>query len=287
MHAGKVGTEHEVLEWIPDAVVVADRDGKIVYANRQVEGLTGYKPAEIVGRKIEVLVPAGLRADHSQRRRRFYGRGLARLMGARDSDYRLRRKDGSRVSVEISLGPAGDSVVAVIRDFTERSHMEAALEHRALHDPLTDLANRTLFFDRLQQSIVGAQREGNHVALVMLDVDEFKAVNDVYGHAVGDEVLKEMGVRLRKGLRATDTAARIGGDEFAWILPGVTSRAAVRSTVRKRLGVAQQPMTVGEQRIHVRVSAGVAVYPDDGQNADTLMRYADSAMYSAKRDGRA
>jgi diguanylate cyclase (GGDEF)-like protein len=92
---------------------------------------------------------------------------------------------------------------------------------------------------------------------------------------------------LRKGLRATDTAARIGGDEFAWILPGVASRAAVRSTVRKRLAAAQQPMTVGKQKIHVRVSAGVAVYPDDGQHADALMRHADSAMYSAKRDGRA
>src|SRR5712664_1022605 len=139
MHAGKVAKEHAVLEWIPDAVVVADRDGKIIYANRQIKGLTGYKPTELVGLKIEVLVPGGLTTNHTPSRNRFHARGLARMAATLDSDFRLRRKDGTRVPVEISLGPAGDSTVAVIRDFTERRHMETALEHRALHDPLTDL----------------------------------------------------------------------------------------------------------------------------------------------------
>lgn len=287
MHAGKVRTEHEVLEWIPDAVVVADGDGKIIYANRQVEGLTGYKPTELVGRKIEVLVPGGLGTNHTRRRSRFQSRGLARMAAALDSDFRLRRKDGTRVPVEISLGPAGQSTVAVMRDFTERRHMESALEHRALHDPLTDLANRTLFFDRLQQSIVAAQRENDQVALVMLDVDGFKAVNDGHGHAVGDEVLKELGVRLRRGLRATDTAARIGGDEFALILPRINSRQGAQRVVRKRLAALRGPMTAGRKKIHVSASAGIALYPDDGRDADALMRHADAAMYAVKRDGRA
>lgn len=267
MHAGEVAKDHELLELMPDAVVVSDRDGKIVYTNRQAELLTGYRRSELVGRKVEMLVPTRLRA-----------------MGKLDSDFRLRRKDGTGVSVEISIGPAGDDTVAVLRDFTERRRLEAALEHRALHDPLTELANRTLFFDRLRQSIHAARRESSQVALVMLDLDRFKAVNDTHGHAVGDEVLKELGARLRKGLRATDTAARLGGDEFAWILPRVTSRDGVRRVVRKRLTALHEPIAAGRRKIRIRVSAGIALYPDDGRDADTLMRHSDAAMYSAKRE---
>lgn len=267
MHAGEVAKDHELLELMPDAVVVSDRDGKIVYTNRQAERLTGYRRSELVGRRVEILVPTRLRA-----------------MGKLDSDFRLRRKDGTGVSVEISIGPAGDDTVAVLRDFTERRRLEAALEHRALHDPLTELANRTLFFDRLRQSIHAARRESSQVALVMLDLDRFKAVNDTHGHAVGDEVLKELGARLRKGLRATDTAARLGGDEFAWILPRVTSRDGVKRVVRKRLIALHEPIAAGRRKIRIRVSAGIALYPDDGRDADTLMRHSDAAMYSAKRE---
>jgi diguanylate cyclase (GGDEF)-like protein/PAS domain S-box-containing protein len=282
MHAGEVAKEHELLEWIPDAIIVSDRDGKIVYVNKQAESLTGYRRSELIGRNVELLVPTRLRGIHVRQRRGFYARGLARLMGKPDSDFRLRRKDGTGVPVEISLGPAGDAMVAVIRDFTERQRLEAALEHRALHDPLTDLANRTLFFDRLRQSIHAARRESSQVALVMLDLDAFKAVNDTYGHAVGDQVLKELGVRLRKGLRATDTAARIGGDEFAWILPRITSREGVHRIVRKRLAVLSEPINAGRKKIRIGASAGIALYPDDGRDVDSLMRHSDSAMYSAK-----
>jgi diguanylate cyclase (GGDEF)-like protein/PAS domain S-box-containing protein len=282
MHAGEVTKEHELLEWIPDAIIVSDSDGKIVYANRQTESLTGYRRSELIGRNVELLVPTRLRGIHVRQRRGFYSRGLARLMGKPDSDFRLRRKDGTGVPVEISLGPAGEATVAVIRDFTDRRRLEAALEHRALHDPLTDLANRTLFFDRLRQSIHTARRESSQVALVMLDLDAFKAVNDTHGHAVGDEVLKELGVRLRKGLRATDTAARIGGDEFAWILPRVTSRDGVRRVVSKRLAGLSEPIGAGRKKIRIGASAGIALYPDDGRDVDSLMRQADSAMYAAK-----
>jgi len=185
----------------------------------------------------------------------------------------------------ISLGPAGEDTVAVIRDFTERHRLEAALAHRALHDPLTELANRTLFFDRLRQSIHAARRDHTQVGVVMLDLDGFKGVNDAYGHAAGDDVLKDLGARMSKGLRATDTAARLGGDEFAWLLPGVRSRESVSRTVRKRLTVIEEPLKVGRRKLAVGVSAGIALYPEDGGDADTLMRHADAAMYSIKRRG--
>ena len=282
----EVPSDHRVLESIPDAVVVTDPDGNIVFVNRSAETMTGYGRAELIGRKVEILLPARLRGIHVRHRRGFYSRGKPRLMGDTDKYFTLRRKDGSQVGVEISLGPAGADTVAVVRDVTERHRMEAALEHRALHDPLTDLANRTLFFDRLRQSINVARRESAQVALVMLDVDGFKAINDRHGHSAGDAVLTAVAARLEQGLRSTDTAARIGGDEFAWILPRVAGRRAAERIVRKRLATAQEDVVVDGAGIAVGISAGIALYPDDGRDTDALMRAADAAMYSSKRNGR-
>jgi diguanylate cyclase (GGDEF)-like protein/PAS domain S-box-containing protein len=284
-------SELDMLDWIPDGVVVADPSGKIVFANDSMEHLTGYRRKELVGNAIELLVPEELRPIHRRHVHRYFStRGRQRPMGQADRDFRVRRKDGSEFMADIALGPMdstyGRQTVAVIRDITERRQLETALEHQALHDPLTDLANRTLFFDRLNQALSSANRERKQVALVMLDLDEFKGVNDVYGHAMGDRVLKELSGRLSTGLRATDTAARIGGDEFAWILPRVAGRQAVQRMVRQRLRAFREPVQVDKGRIDVTFSAGAAIYPQDGKDVDTLMRHADSAMYSAKREGR-
>ncbi|HET7338077.1 MAG TPA: diguanylate cyclase [Candidatus Dormibacteraeota bacterium] len=276
-------TKHDVLEAIPDAVVVTDADGNIVFVNRAAEAMTGYRKSELIGRPIEILVPEKLRGIHVRHRRRFYALATPRVMGDGAKDFTLRRKDGTALPVEISLGPVAEDTVAVVRDVTERRRMEAVLEHRALHDPLTDLANRSLFFDRLRQAINAARRDGSQVALVMLDLDGFKAINDSRGHATGDIVLKEVAGRLRLGMRATDSAARLGGDEFAWILPRVTSRRSVEAMVRKRLALAEEPVHLQGETLQIGVSAGIALYPEDGQDTDTLMRHADRAMYGVKR----
>lgn len=281
-----VPSDHRLLESIPDAVVVTGPDGEIVFANRAAEAMTGYRRKELTGRKVEVLIPARQRGPHVRDRRRFYRRGAPRMMGHGQGDFRLRRKDGSLVEVEISLGPAAEDTVAVIRDVTERRRMEEALAHRALHDPLTNLPNRSLFFDRLHQAIGSARRQGTQLAVVMLDLDGFKAVNDAYGHAAGDDVLKTVAVRLSAGMRESDTAARIGGDEFAWILPRVASRRAVDRMIRTRLGAAREEISVDGDAVDLGVSAGVALYPEDGRDADSLIRHADAAMYTAKRHGR-
>ena len=272
---------------MPGGVLVVDGDGRIVFATGRVEQMTGYTPKELQGHAIELLVPERLREVHKRHRQGHYAAGAGpRPMGRPDSDFRLRRKDGSEFSADIALGPvrtpSGMQTVAVIHDITDRKRLEVALEHRALHDPLTELANRTLFLDRLGQSLLSARREGKKVAVVMLDVDGFKKVNDLHGHAVGDKLLKEVAARLRMGLRATDTAARIGGDEFAWVLPQVTGRHTAQLMVRKRLHALDASFSTDNVRIEVRVSAGIAVYPDDGRDVDTLMRFADAAMYSDK-----
>ncbi len=277
-----------MLERMPDGVVVVDADGQVVFANRQAHRMTGYTRGELGGHPIELLVPERLRAVHRRHRGEYYATHAGpRSMGGADRDFRVRRKDGSEFSADISLGPVqtpnGTQTVAVIRDITERRRLEAAVEHQALHDPLTDLANRTLFFDRLKQALVSARREGKKVALVILDLDAFKHVNDAFGHAVGDELLKALAVRLQAGLRATDTAARIGGDEFAWVLPGVAGRQAAERMVRKRLNALQVTFANESERLTVTVTAGIALYPDDASDVDTLMRLADAAMYLAKR----
>jgi diguanylate cyclase (GGDEF)-like protein len=160
------------------------------------------------------------------------------------------------------------------------------LEHQALHDPLTNLANRTLFFDRLNQAIRLGKRERGQVGLVMLDLDRFKLVNDAFGHAVGDAVLQEFAGRLDGRLRASDTAARLGGDEFAAILPGVSGRIEAERKVRMLLRGFKEPIRIDGHRIEFGVSAGLALYPEDGNNVDKLIRRADRGLYAAKRDGR-
>jgi diguanylate cyclase (GGDEF)-like protein/PAS domain S-box-containing protein len=288
--AESLGPELELLDWIPDGVVICDVRGRIVFANRPAEKLTGYTRQELTGSPVELLVPARLRSRHRGHRRAYRaGRADDRPMGRADRDFRLRRKDGTELFADIALGSikvgAGAKTIAVFRDITERRRLESALEHQALHDPLTGLPNRTLFYDRLGQALLGARRERKEVALVMLDLDGFKDVNDAFGHAAGDDLLRQWSARLGSGLRATDTAARIGGDEFAWILPRVAGSPAVERMARRRLRVLLEPFAIDKRSLEIGVSAGIALYPDDGRDADTLMRHADAAMYQAKRQG--
>ena len=283
-------SDHELLELMPDGIVISDALGRIIYVNRRAEEITGYRRKDLHGRRIELLVPRRLRAIHQEHRREYAAHPGPRSMGSADHDFKVQRKDGTELSVDIALGPiasaAGPQVIAVIRDISERQRLEVVLQHQALHDPLTDLANRNLFFDRLKQAIHGAQRDGNRVALVVMDLDEFKEVNDSFGHGVGDALLKAVAARLVQRLRATDTAARLGGDEFAWILPGVADHVAAERMVRRLLRTLKGGFSVGKEMIEVSVSAGMAVYPDDGDDVRTLLRKADLGLYSAKQAGR-
>lgn len=272
---------------MPDGVLLCDPRGRIVETNRSLEQLTGYSRDELVGQPVELLVPAQARSRHRVDRRHYQARPRRRSMGSVDNDFMVQRKNGSTFSADIALGPvateSGRLVMAVVRDITSRKLLEAQLAHRALHDPLTGLANRTLFFDRLRQAMQQARRDRRQVALVMLDLDQFKSVNDLHGHQAGDDVLRKVAARLARGLRGTDTVARIGGDEFAWVLPGVSGRQSAMVMLVKLLRAVPARVVSGGRSIDVGVSAGLALFPDDGADVDALMRVADVELYAAKR----
>jgi diguanylate cyclase (GGDEF)-like protein len=183
--------------------------------------------------------------------------------------------------VKVQSGVAGGSAAG---GSAQRKALELALERIALHDPLTGLVNRSLFLDRLSQAILDWRRERRTVALVTFDVNGFRQVNDAYGHLVGDQVLCRIALRLGAVVRAADTVARLGGDEFAWILPNVAGRETVVRMVQDLQRTQLGGLVVGPQRIEVGVSAGIALCPDDGGDADALVRHAELELYSAKRE---
>lgn len=207
-------------------------------------------------------------------------------------EYRVCARDGSYRWIA-SRGEAvrnrrGRAVLMAgsVSDITERKQTEARIQYLAYHDQLTGLANRALLTDRLAQAIAIAQR-GSHtgVAVLFIDIDRFKDVNDVHGHAVGDVLLVELARRLHACVRESDTLVRQGGDEFIMVLPAVVSAANVAPVVAKLLEAVRQPLMAGEVELCVSASVGVSLFPDDGDDAQTLLRNADTAMYDAKRSG--
>ena len=199
------------------------------------------------------------------------------------------REDGSSFPVEVSLQGAiiGEEhvLLAIIRDITERKKAEYTINHLAFHDPLTDLPNRILFYDRLTMSLADAQRYGKMVAVMFLDLDRFKNVNDMMGHAIGDQLLKNVAHKLKSCVRRNDTVARIGGDEFTMLLPQINHAEDAARVAQKIIDTLKKPWIVNNQEIHITSSIGIALFPNDGEDAETLTANADTAMYRAKEDG--
>jgi diguanylate cyclase (GGDEF)-like protein/PAS domain S-box-containing protein len=199
---------------------------------------------------------------------------------------------GASIAHEIHIVPEYDAeggaagTLAIARNVTAHREAERRLVHLATHDPLTGLPNRVLLKDRLQQTIARCMRDGDALSMLFIDLDQFKNVNDTLGHDMGDELLKCLAERMRSVLRAKDTIARIGGDEFVVLLPEVVTPEAVEAVLAKLFGVISQPCPVGAHRICVGASIGVTFCPQDGSDIDTLMRNADTAMFAAKAHGR-
>ena len=274
------------LDVVPAAVLIVDSGGAIVYANEEAALLTGYSSDELTRCGVEDLVPEAQRSAHAQwragwrRERRPMGAGL---------DIECRRADGTTFPADVSLAPItlGDAiyVVATLRDETERKRSEDELLRRALHDPLTGLPNRVLFLDRLDQTLERRGREGQPVAVLYVDLDGFKDVNDTWGHAAGDEVLQVVGRRLAAAVRPGDTVARFGGDEFLILCERLTSREEAADVAQRLLDTISVPVSGHAGPVDISASVGIAVAGNPSDTSTGLVDAADQAMYQAKRAG--
>ncbi|MCE7957694.1 MAG: EAL domain-containing protein [Acidobacteria bacterium ACB2] len=278
------------IEATANGIAITDlweRGSAILYVNPAFERITGYAGAEAKGRSPAFL----LGADSAQL-------GVAEVEAAlreeREGQAVLRcyRKDGSPFWNELSLAPVRDAsgrathFVCIVNDITERKQYEEQLERQNNQDTLTGLASRNLLRDRTGQAIAFAERHSRSVALLFLDVDGFKRINDGLGHNVGDALLTAVASRIGECVRRRDTLARLGGDEFVVVLADLASLQHVPTMCGRILRAVDRPIRAGERDVHVTASIGVSVFPQDGKDYDTLLRNADAAMYGAKQAGR-
>ena len=277
------------LEAAPDGILIVDDTGTILKANPATELLTGYSPDELTGQSVSMFLPQHMRSKHNHLVKSFFLHPVSRPMGM-VSLLQLLRKDGLPVPVDIALGHCTrddrSAAVVFLRDMTEMKRLQDDMHYQATHDGLTGLVNRWMFMQHFEQAIQRARRSGRTMALLLLDLDEFKDVNDSHGHAAGDQALVEVARRLRSGLRAGDVIARLGGDEFTVLLPDVPSMDHVLQVAQKlqRSLSARCQLKMGE--VSLGASIGIAAFPDDAQDSGTLMRFADLAMSAAKAHGR-
>jgi diguanylate cyclase (GGDEF)-like protein/PAS domain S-box-containing protein len=273
-----------------NAIVITCCEGSehhIEYVNPAFEQMTGYTLAEIRGRDPRFMRVDGVDAAEHLRIRE----ALARHQGVR-SVLRNVRKNGEVFWNDLRIDPVANAdgevthFVGVLNDITEAKHYERRLHHLAHHDPLTGLANRTLLQERLAIAIDDAERDGALGALVFLDLDNFKHINDNFGHDAGDAVLRETALRLRQSVREDDTVARVGGDEFVLVIKDQQDAAEVALLVERIRKSVSASIVFGTQEIEPGTSIGVCLFPRDGDTADRAMRAADAAMYHAKSLGK-
>lgn len=277
-----------LLDAIPGAVLLVAPSGIIAHANEAMIQLTGYRAEELDGRAVELLVPEDLRLAHFGARSRYHRRPQPRAMGV-GLDVACRRADGTTFPAEIRLAPLPldgvTYVMAFVADETERRLREEELFHKSVHDPLTGLPNRVLLVDRMTQAFARARRQGTRVSVFYIDIDGFKQVNDRWGHAVGDEVLRTLAGRLSAAVRPADTVARLGGDEFVVLCDGLTSPGAASEIAGRLLDAVAQPIDHQAGMVTLTASVGSACTVGARTRPGTLLEAADRAMYRAKRAG--
>jgi diguanylate cyclase (GGDEF)-like protein/PAS domain S-box-containing protein len=275
-----------VFENSHEGVMITDAKNRIVEVNQAFSSITGYSAAEVIG-KTPKLFSSG-RHDIA-----FYQNLWRQLRetGFWRGEIWNRRKDGEVYPEWLSITTIsdGDDVpqhyVAIFSDISEQHRSRQEIEFLAHHDALTNLPNRLLFNARLEHAIGHAHRDGTRLAVLFMDLDRFKTINDSLGHALGDEVLRQVALRMRGVLRADDTMARVGGDEFIILLENTTT-SGVREVAQKLCSELAGPLEMNQEPLYISLSLGISMYPRDGEDVDTLVRNADAAMYKAKASGR-
>jgi diguanylate cyclase (GGDEF)-like protein/PAS domain S-box-containing protein len=286
----------------PDIIYILDPQGCFTFINQRIESLLGFSPEELIGNHYSILV----HQDDIQHAKYVFNERRVGERASNNIELRLKCKDSDKpryfenkmLPIELSsmgiytgadknkkntyLGTYG-----VARDITERKIAEETITFQAYHDLLTRLPNRTLLRDRLSLAITQAKRENEMLAVMFLDLDRFKNINDSLGHISGDELLQQVSARLKSCLRKGDTLARFGGDEFTLLLPKITNRSAdARKIAEKIAYVLKEPFFIDDNELYVSASIGISLYPQDGQNMDALIKNADIAMYHVKGQGK-
>ena len=291
----------------PDIIYTLNHDGRFTFINERAYQLLGYKRDDLIGQHYSILV----HEEDLERARYVFNERRVDERASRNVELRLKCHAGnSRTNddhertfnttlMTISLNAIGMHVpdqevrrleffgtYGVARDITDRKRAEEVISYQAYHDILTDLPNRILFKDRLGLAVIQAKRKQTELAVMFIDLDRFKLVNDTLGHVKGDELLQQVAGRLRECLRKGDTLARQGGDEFTIVLPELRERDDARIIADKFLDCLQKPFDLDGHQVHISASIGIAIYPSHGESIDELLRHADIAMYQVKGQGK-
>jgi len=286
----------------PDIIYTLNHEGKFTFINDRAYQLLGYKREELIGQHYSILV----HEEDLARARYVFNERRVDERASRNVELRLKCHAGANQErtfnntlMTISLNAIGMHVpdqevrklefygtYGVARDITDRKRAEEVISYQAYHDILTDLPNRILFKDRLGLAVIQAKRKQTELAVMFIDLDRFKLVNDTLGHVKGDELLQQAAGRLKECLRKGDTLARQGGDEFTIVLPELRDRDDARMVADKFLEVLQAPFDLDGHAVHISASIGIAVYPVHGESIDELLRHADIAMYQIKGQGK-
>jgi diguanylate cyclase (GGDEF)-like protein/PAS domain S-box-containing protein len=308
--AGQLENSEKMYRYLvdssPDIIYTLNHEGKFTFVNDRVQQLLGFTREELIGRHYSVLVH-----DEDQERARYaFNERRVDERASRNVELRLKCHPGTGVGggvertfnntlMTISLNAIGMHIpdhevktreffgtYGVARDITDRKRAEEVISYQAYHDILTDLPNRMLFKDRLGLAVIQAKRKLTELAVMFVDLDRFKLVNDTLGHVKGDELLQQVATRLKDCLRRGDTLARQGGDEFTIVLPELRDRQDAKAIADKFLESLQRPFDLDGHEVHISASIGIAIYPTDGETIDELLRHADIAMYQVKALGK-
>ena len=277
----------QVFENSGEGIMITNRDNHIISINRSFTAITGYSAQEIIGANPKIL-------SSDRQSKEFYQQMWATLLesGQWSGEIWDRRKDGAIfpkwLHISIIKNDEGEVVnyIGTFSDITERKAAEAHIRFLAEHDELTRLPNRMLFQDRLKQAVAHAGRRQERLALMFIDLDHFKNINDSLGHNIGDQLLQSVAKRLTQNVREEDTISRQGGDEFIILLPDLENSDDAALVAEKLLTAARQPYRFDSQEVNISFSIGISLYPDDSRDMHELRRQADAAMYQAKQDGR-
>jgi len=279
-----------IVDTAAEGIITTDATGIIESFNPAAEKIFGYSAPEIIGSSINVIMPENYRSRHGGYMKHYVDSGQSKVVGMTGRELPGIRRNGSEFPMELSMSVMHDlgetKFTGIVHDVSERQKMRKQIEKMAYFDTLTGLPNRSLHYDRLRRSLAHGRRNNKQIAVLFLDLDYFKPINDKLGHDYGDLALVEVSKRLQACIRETDTASRIGGDEFCLILEDLDSEDAACSVADKIVSTLSEPMQLSDQECKLGCSIGICIADQECNDIDKLMQASDNAMYLAKKSGR-